>query len=462
MKQKLFLLLFLIFSASSASAEAIKGRVINGTTSQASYPWIVSISELGTEPKQGHFCGGVMISSRYVLTAAHCVIDYLEFQDQLQITVGRSKLSSENGITVASDGIIIHPEYVQERSTNDIAIIRTEETGLSEFLPLVDSDDYEFWRGGSTAKLLGWGFIDPFFPVRPDNLQEAEIPIVSDEQCEERLGIDFDKNSMLCGGKLATSSSSDDAVDACYGDSGGPLIVNTPEGPKLAGLVSWGLACGSDKFWGVYTRLGNLYAWVNSVSGVPAYIKELPSINGRPEVGGTLACSKGVWGGDAIEQYIYEWHDALEGLVKSDSNNTYKVKITDIGRNLKCIVRALNPNGESQSETGETGVIYPFTKKLLLNSSSSKIFSKIGVSCDSKRCDFLLSLKKSDVKQVNAVVLPFDSSKISVSNMQSANALTSDSWHFEIKRPKSKYYKIYIRVIYKSGASKLVLVDYKK
>ncbi|XP_031774629.1 chymotrypsin B-like [Apis florea] len=32
------------------------------------FPWMVSISRKG-----GHFCGGTILNSKYVLTAAHCL-----------------------------------------------------------------------------------------------------------------------------------------------------------------------------------------------------------------------------------------------------------------------------------------------------------------------------------------------------------------------------------------------------
>jgi secreted trypsin-like serine protease len=461
-KKRLFLFfIFLVFPI-IAWAAPVKARVINGTSSQdGEYPWIASIAPLGSLPKQGHICGGVLIDANHVLTAAHCVYDYLETPDQLQVTIGRTKLSSSEGITVPSNGIIIHPDYSYESSINDIAIIRVENTGLTNFISPVSQSEFDYWKGGNNSKILGWGYVDQYYPVRPDNLQEAEVPIIEDDACSTRIGIDFDSESMLCAGKLASSVSAEDGVDACNGDSGGPLLVNTPSGLKLAGLVSWGYACGSEKYWGVYTRVANYFDWLSSIPGIVPYAKVPPTIHGRPEVNSTLTCDKGEWGGDAVEKYIYEWQDVNEGVVKSGTKPSYTLTTNDIGRNLKCIVHAVSKVGESDSESSQTGTVFPFTKRVKLTSTAKRKISIIGVSCDSKQCDFLLSFKTPGIKKVTAVFVPNDSNRIASSSMETGNLLTSDNWHFKIKHPKFKNYKVYVRIIFSNKSSKLIQLDLK-
>lgn len=51
-------------------------------------------------------------------------------------------------------------------------------------------------------------------------------------------------------------------IDACNGNSGGPLIMQHEDGPAydlLVGAVSWGAICGSSKYPGVYARLSSVY-----------------------------------------------------------------------------------------------------------------------------------------------------------------------------------------------------------
>merc|ERR1719276_1510 len=69
--------------------------------------------------------------------------------------------------------------------------------------------------------------------------------------------------------------------DACYGDSGGPLLLTPSEDfaeDSLVGIVSWGRGCADERFPGVYTRISFLYDWivgtmcVLNARSVPPYV----------------------------------------------------------------------------------------------------------------------------------------------------------------------------------------------
>jgi secreted trypsin-like serine protease len=68
-------------------------------------------------------------------------------------------------------------------------------------------------------------------------------------------------DNMICAGNA------NGIKDACFGDSGSPLIVDN-HGPFQAGLVSWGPknGCGLTSEFGVYTRVSNYTDWVSRIA----------------------------------------------------------------------------------------------------------------------------------------------------------------------------------------------------
>jgi secreted trypsin-like serine protease len=93
-------------------------RIVGGEAAGvATWGWAVSISIAGVE-----LCGGSIISSSWILTAAHCVNDYTI--SQITIYAGSIfPLSSGAQRRVASQ-IIVHPYYRAATYENDIALLR--------------------------------------------------------------------------------------------------------------------------------------------------------------------------------------------------------------------------------------------------------------------------------------------------------------------------------------------------
>jgi hypothetical protein len=93
-------------------------RIINGFQAKPhSFPWAVSLQYKGI-----HDCGGVIIDQWNILTAAHC-LDYSNDLGNYVARVGaHDRYSSGQSIPIAQ--LIIHPNYDETRSANDIGIIR--------------------------------------------------------------------------------------------------------------------------------------------------------------------------------------------------------------------------------------------------------------------------------------------------------------------------------------------------
>ena len=112
------------------------------------------------------------------------------------------------------------------------------------------------------ATASGWGDVDPapgHAASYPTSLRAVQLPLVSESTCEEQYATIEQpiSSSMICAGGGAAR------VDTCYGDSGGPLLVDadTPARPPqdyvLAGLVDFGNGCAQPGYAGVYTRISS-------------------------------------------------------------------------------------------------------------------------------------------------------------------------------------------------------------
>ncbi|XP_037959904.1 trypsin-1 [Teleopsis dalmanni] len=228
-------------------------RIVGGTqVRQNKYPWTAQLVKGRYYPRL--FCGGSLINDRYVLTAAHCVQNN---RDQITIRLLQLDRSSRDpGITRKVIQTIIHPSYDQTRIVNDIALLK-----LDSPIPLTSTvrpvclptASHNF--DNRDAIVAGWGLVKEG-GVTSNFLQEATVPIISNQQCRATRYKDKIAEVMLCAGLVKQGGK-----DACQGDSGGPLIVN--EGRfKLAGVVSFGFGCAQPNAPGVYTRVSKFVDWI--------------------------------------------------------------------------------------------------------------------------------------------------------------------------------------------------------
>jgi uncharacterized repeat protein (TIGR01451 family) len=104
----------------------------------------------------------------------------------------------------------------------------------------------------------------------PETLHQVEIPILANETCNDALAAEFlppdITENMMCAGLLYKGGRG-----ACFGDSGGPLMVQDPttNNWNLAGLVSWGYGCALPGLPGVYTRVSQFTSWVTETMQRP-------------------------------------------------------------------------------------------------------------------------------------------------------------------------------------------------
>ncbi|XP_043730496.1 mannan-binding lectin serine protease 1 isoform X2 [Cervus elaphus] len=250
-------------------------RIINGRPVQkGTTPWAAMLSHPDGQP----FCGGSLLGSKWIVTAAHCLHEVLDSEDvtlhhlellspsAFKIIVGklRRTQSDENEQSLSVKQVFLHPLYNPNTYENDVALVELSRGPvLNDFvmpicLPQGPPEE------GAMVIVSGWG--KQFLQRFPETLMEIEIPIVDYHICREAYAPLKKKvtRDMICAGEK------EGGRDACAGDSGGPMVTLDRKRGQwyLVGTVSWGVDCGKKDRYGVYSYIFHNKAWIQTVTGV--------------------------------------------------------------------------------------------------------------------------------------------------------------------------------------------------
>jgi secreted trypsin-like serine protease len=240
------------------------GRIVGGApASIGEYPYFVSLQS-STGGTGDFFCGGSLMSTTKVLTAAHCVNG--DSAAGLQVVIGGTTLSgSDVGVVRNVSAVNVDPAFDPSRLTNDVAILTlatpiTRADTTVQWLRLAQGNELGLVDPGDTSTVIGHGTTS-FGGPTSNQLLEVAVPIQSDAtmSAPSRYGSLFDGPTMVGAGPLAGGQ------DSCQGDSGGPLLItSTPQDIQI-GDVSWGFGCAQPDLPGVYGELyqGNMATFVN-------------------------------------------------------------------------------------------------------------------------------------------------------------------------------------------------------
>ncbi|XP_035742485.1 chymotrypsin-2 [Vespa mandarinia] len=230
----------LILFLATAAYSVPTGRIVGGTDApQGKYPYQVSLRA----PK--HFCGGSIISKRYVLTAAHCLVG--KSNQQVTVHAGSVLLNKEEAVYNAEE-LIVNKNYNSFKIINDIGLIRVSKDILfTQLVQPVKLPVSNIIKAGDPVVLTGWGRIYLNGPI-PNNLQQITLSIEKQQNCKL-------KHWRLTDSQICTFTKRGEG--ACHGDSGGPLVAN---GVQI-GIVSYGYPCavGSPD---VFTRVYSFLDWI--------------------------------------------------------------------------------------------------------------------------------------------------------------------------------------------------------
>jgi MYXO-CTERM domain-containing protein len=263
-------------------------------------------------------CTGTLIAPDLVITAGHCIGGITG------VKLGVNDWTSPGGETIAVVEEIEHPN---SWGTYDVGVLVLAQP--SSYAPRIIATGCVLDRSlkpGAAAHIVGYGAIDEEGNQYTSELREAETTI-TDPECTGGRGCN---GSVSPGGELGAGGN---GVDACFGDSGGPLYLVDESGNYLVGVTSRGyydaeLPCEEG---GIWVRPDAVIDWIETTTGktlpratcntAPAATAE--SIMLEVEQGEVVSTTIAVTDADATDTHSFQTGTAaLHGDVVTDPDGS--------------------------------------------------------------------------------------------------------------------------------------------
>lgn len=261
-----------------------KPKIVGGReTNINKHPYLVSLRYV-SKTEYTHICGGTIITTKFVLTAAHCICEYCLCYN----TNGKSVCNEPHKYMAVAGSTYLYNMQKSEKyqisrikhiflknytssfkksnkayMNDDIALLLLvspfEKSKNVQIIKIPTTDFFKYkepWEMFAEPCLtVGWGFLKYESGNSVDTVREVELPIITNKKCAQ-----MEKDLLLLDSQVCTS----DLIgkkDVCSGDSGGPLICH---GLQI-GIVSFAEGCAMPDRANIWTRVDKYADWIQLI-----------------------------------------------------------------------------------------------------------------------------------------------------------------------------------------------------
>ncbi|XP_046956421.1 enteropeptidase [Lynx rufus] len=236
----------------------VSPKIVGGNNAkEGAWPWVVALYYNGQL-----LCGASLVSNDWLVSAAHCVYGRNVEPSKWKAILGlqmTSNLTSPHIVTRLIDQIVINPHYNKRIKDSDIAMMHLDfKVNYTDYIqPICLLEENHVFPPGRICSIAGWGRLIHQGPTA-NILQEANVPLLSNEKCQQQMPEYNITENMVCAGY------EEGGIDSCQGDSGGPLMCQENNRWFLAGVTSFGYQCARPNRPGVYALAPRFTEWIQS------------------------------------------------------------------------------------------------------------------------------------------------------------------------------------------------------
>ncbi|XP_022200798.2 serine protease snake [Nilaparvata lugens] len=241
--------------------------IVGGTTAEpGEFPHMAALGYQSDDGEIEWLCGGSLISSRFVITAAHCVKSRRGAPQWVQMGMVRLQNTTEYNRRV--EATWVYSDYDPPAVYNDIALLKLEQTlvPMLNIRPICLSVPEDLITPDSKVFATGWGRTG-YGLDSSQTLLKVPLKMVDDEKCKTYYSADRFLPDGISDRQFCAGPYDNDSQDTCQGDSGGPVQVTSRDNECiqfLVGITSFGKYCGSGTP-GVYMKIAPFLPWIRNI-----------------------------------------------------------------------------------------------------------------------------------------------------------------------------------------------------